>query len=134
MRVTFFVIGRASGKSFDVPDGHELLNLNVGDEAEINHRSDNWDGSYDVIEKDQREGTIFYTILLRRLELRHIHSGHYKRWIAEVSKDGKTVKFKWGKINGTLQGMEKVFASRSAAANFVHEKIEEKLKKGYNQK
>jgi predicted DNA-binding WGR domain protein len=131
--VAFFTIG-GRGKTFSVDDDSELANLNKGDTVEINHRENNWNGIYEVIERDGFVKSITYRVLLKELELKHTNGGHNKRWIASTSDDGKKVTFKWGKIGGALQSMEKIFPSKQAAAEFIHEKIDEKLKKGYNQK
>lgn len=133
VQVTFHIVGGRS-KTFNLDTANELVHLNRGYTAEITHRQENWDGSYEVLERIENTSGIVYTLLLTSLELRHTHGGHNKRWLATTKNEGKTVLFRWGKIGGTLQSMEKTFPSYRTAAQFIHAKIDDKLKKGYNQK
>jgi predicted DNA-binding WGR domain protein len=134
VQVTFRILGGRS-KTFNLDTTNELFHLNKGDTAEITHRQENWGGSYEVLERiENTSGIIVYNLLLTSLELRHTHEDHNKRWLVSTKDGGKTVQFSWGKIGGALQSKEKVFPSYHAAAVFIHEKIEEKLRKGYNQK
>ena len=132
-----FKIDYGPSKVFDkIPSDHEWVGLCVGSIVEIYHSSEKWEGVYNVAEVESwSEKNITYRLRLKSVRLKCVTGGHNKEWLAKVTEGTRgqntTVKCEWGKIGGTLQSKDFAFNSISQALKFVHEKIEEKLKKGY---
>ena len=74
-------------------------------------------------------------------EFRYTSGKSSKAWIVHAPRPAKAtiasfswaVTCKWGRIGNNLQGITKYFSTKSAAENFVSDKVSEKLAKGYKE-
>ena len=66
----------------------------------------------------------------------HIWNGHFKMWGYDcyISKDHTEIKLYWGKIADSLSHLQqksKMFTDYWDAYDFIKDKIDDKLRKGY---
>ena len=129
--VIFDIICGAARQFSSIATDHEFALLNKGDTAEIFHSDKRWSATYTVTESRKFSvGTITHTLKMNNVRLTCVVNGHNKEWNAKL-KDDYTVVCRWGKIGGTLQSKEFKFGTVSSSLQYINEKIEEKLKKGY---
>ncbi len=134
---TIYVFDIACGptKRFEnIPVDHEWNTLDVGKSVDIYHSNNKWGASYKVVSINLRtSNTVLIKLEMEKVVLTCKEDGHNKQWSAE-KRNYYAVITRWGKIPLWSGSKSFTHTSITEALNFMNEKIEEKLKKGYTSK
>lgn len=123
----------------NIDESHEWANLKDGLLIDIYHSKNKWGGLYKINHRklltslSSPVAYIRYSLQLMNVRLTCTKNKHNKEWSAE-RKNQTSVICKWGKIGSTLQSKEISFSTVEDLTRFLNDKIDEKLKKGYESK